>query len=121
MTLFDLVPDAPRLCSKCDGTILAPTIDGVPRGTCHCPENLSRPANRITDWNAESVQIARLPWVTRQDPRDCCKKVIVRYEGVDHEMAIVAKQRGGVALHCEKCHSRVTFSDGRWWREGPPA
>ena len=28
-------------CEVCGGTVLAPTRTGVPRGTCHCPENLS--------------------------------------------------------------------------------
>ncbi|MGH2406354.1 MAG: hypothetical protein ACRDGN_18110 [bacterium] len=27
----------PSTCETCGGTILAPTIGGVPRGTCYCP------------------------------------------------------------------------------------
>ncbi len=114
-TLFDLVPNAPRLCTKCGGTILAPTIGGVPRGTCHCPENLSKEASaadRVTDWTAERIQ------VVKSDPQDCCKQVIAHYEGLDDAQAEIAKQRGGVALYCPTCKSRVTFTAGKWQREG---
>lgn len=115
LTLLDLVP---LNCAECGGTILPPTIGGVPRGTCHCPSNLSKAAaaQRVTDWTADQVTTA---WVKGQDPRECCMQVVAQYEGVDAEMAAVAKQRGGVALFCPQCHSRVTFSDGKWQREGP--
>jgi hypothetical protein len=32
----------PRLtCQECGGTILPPTLQGAPRGTCHCPANVA--------------------------------------------------------------------------------
>ncbi len=34
--------DGRSVCVRCKGTILAPTIRGVPRGTCHCPREPGR-------------------------------------------------------------------------------
>lgn len=100
---------APQTCGVCGGTILAPTIGGVPRGTCRC----ARGGDRFTDWSAEQV---RQPRVSRGKPLPCCFAVIERYESVDREQAEIAKQRGGVALFCNQCECRVTF-DGKWYRE----
>lgn len=30
-----------KICPKCGGTILPPSVGGAKRGTCHCPENMS--------------------------------------------------------------------------------
>lgn len=117
-TLFDLVPNAPRLCSDCGGTILAPTIGGVPRGTCHCPFNLVKGsvAERTTDWTVERVK------VVKSDPRECCKQVIAQYESIDGAEIAKARHAAGtaspVALFCPECKSCVTFIDGKWQREG---
>jgi hypothetical protein len=34
--------DGSACCLYCGGSILPPSIGGVPRGTCHCPSNLGR-------------------------------------------------------------------------------
>jgi hypothetical protein len=79
---------AETVCGTCGGTVLPPTLNGVPRGTCHCPPGLDAiPA--------------------------CCRAVIARYEATD---AAVAMARGGVALYCATCKARITFN-GRWRRE----
>ena len=111
-TLFDLVPDAPRLCKECGGTILAPTIGGVPRGTCRCPR--ADATKRVTDWSSVEVYrpLKTLPLLA------CCEKLIERYEAIDPVFASIAKKRGGVALYCSECTSRVEFSDGAWQRKG---
>jgi len=104
ITLLDLVSQ--KVCERCGGTILAPTIGGVRRGTCHCP-------------SAEDVA----PRMVRGKPKDCCLKVIAHYER-DYPNAEVAKQRGAssvnrgsrVALHCKECTARLEF-DGKWIRE----
>ena len=50
---------------------------------------------------------------------ECCRTgVVARYEAIDPAMAAVAKERGGVALYCPVCRSRVTFTDGAWKTEG---
>lgn len=108
MTLLDFVP---RTCEKCGGTILAPTIGGVPRGTCHCP------ANRLTDWGGEAVRITRPEPIKRGPPAECCLQLIESYESIDRVSAEVAKARGGVALFCPTCKGRVTYSDNKWQRE----
>lgn len=104
MTLLDLVSPATRTCADCGGTILAPTIGGVRRGSCHCkPE--------------------RKP-IEKSAPRECCLAVIATYETLGGgEMARVAKSRVGhapVRLFCKVCiaglqHDRQTDT---WIREG---
>jgi hypothetical protein len=49
-------------CAKCGGTILAPTVRGVPRGTCRCP---------------------RFP--------ACCLAMIARYEAMEISVAAKAR------------------------------
>lgn len=46
-------------------------------------------------------------------PSPCCATVIARYEAIG-EIAAVAKERGNVALCCDKCQKRIQFQDGVW-------
>jgi len=46
-------------CGTCGGTILAPAQGGAPRGTCHCPENLT--AEPEATKTPEKVRKARKP------------------------------------------------------------
>jgi len=106
MTLLDLISPQTRTCERCGGTILPPTIGGVPRGTCHCSRE---PAPEK---------------VVRSEPKECCKKVIAAYER-DYPHAERAKafgvasvNRGSrVALFCKTCEARLEFA-GTWIREG---
>jgi len=45
--------------------------------------------------------------------KKCCQTVVEAYER-DYEYAEVAKARGGVALYCVVCTSKVTFVNGVW-------
>ncbi len=104
ITLLDLVSQ--KVCERCGGTILAPTVRGVPRGSCHCP-------------SAAEAEVK----MVRGKPKDCCWKVIAAYER-DYPDAEVAKKRGAssvnrgsrVALHCETCTARLEYT-GKWIRE----
>jgi hypothetical protein len=50
--IAQLAPAADTMCLACGGTILRPTIDGVPRGTCHC----AHAPERVTDWNECTIR-----------------------------------------------------------------
>ena len=99
-----------RTCPTCGGTILQPTMGGVPRGTCRCQSEAAQ-TERFTDWSA-----ARIQTVKGLALNDCCSRLVAKYE--EYDRAAECKSRGGVALYCPECESRVVFADGRWQREG---
>ncbi len=60
-------PMPEQTCPACGGTILSPTRGGVPRGTCHCPGNLTRSKEEdMTEKNTQEAPQAPAPKVPKE-------------------------------------------------------